>query len=243
MPFSRPSSERGARPISSKRAAHPECLGPESLDKIAYFETLRAYGGKIFCLDRHLERLEESCRAALDALPIGKSELGRRLTRSLAESGLAEAVLRVSVSWEDEKKGSAIVMVREFKPRDPELYRKGIELRTAVMRRWGFRAQDPKIKASQFMNGVLAFLDKGDAPADELLFLGQNGVVAEGSISNIFIVREKRLLTPDTASGILRGVTRGLVTELAQKRKIPFVETLLTRHEIYNANFFVKHQN
>lgn len=126
-------------------------------------------------------------------------------------------------------------MVREFKPRDPELYRKGIELRTAVMRRWGFRAQDPKIKASQFMNGVLAFLDKGDAPADELLFLGQNGVVAEGSISNIFIVREKRLLTPDTASGILRGVTRGLVTELAQKRKIPFVETLLTRHEIYNA--------
>lgn len=86
------------------------------------------------------------------------------------------------------------------------------------------------------MNGVLAELGKGDDPPHEFIFLNEAGYVAEGSVSNLFIVKAKRILTPAVSSGILRGVTRGAVIALAQKSRIPVTETFLTRHDIYGAD-------
>ena len=102
------------------------------------------------------------------------------------------------------------------------------------------------------MSGVLAALDGRRPAPHEFIFMNEAGVVAEGSVSNLFIVnhaldtrlrisqvkggvKAKRLLTPAARSGILRGVTRGTVIDLAKKRGLSVAETLLTRHDIYSA--------
>ena len=168
-------------------------------------------------------------------LPLTAPELGRWLYGALKESGWKNALVRVSLHWDGEGGGTIAAIVRNFVPYAAELYRKGVRLKTAVSKRWSPRAQDPQIKASQFVSGVAAYLDKGDGEPYEFVFLSQEGFVAEGTVSNIFIIKEKRLLTPHARSGILRGVTRSAVVELAEKRRLAPLETLLTRHELYNA--------
>ena len=144
-------------------------------------------------------------------------------------------MLRLSVHWEKPERGQFVLIVRGFKSHPSEWVEKGIGLRTAVARRWTLKAQDPQIKASQFMSGVLAILAAPSGERQELLFFGSGGTVAEGATSNIFIVRDKRLLTPSVSSGILRGVTRNIVMELARGKGIETLETFLTRHDVYNA--------
>ena len=128
-----------------------------------------------------------------------------------------------------------VIIIREFKSYPKTIYEKGVRLQTAVSRRWTLKAQDPQIKASQFMSGVLAYLDHGQQEAREFLLMGQG--VAEGTVSNLFIIEaaQKRILTPSVGSGILRGVTRKFVLDLAKKRGLRVVETILDRHQIYVA--------
>lgn len=213
-----------------------------TLDQIACFETLRIYGRQIFGLDEHLIRLHDSCRAIGKTLNLSVSELKKWCCETLKNSGFADSLFRLSVHWENEKKGHLVAIIKEFEPYPPEFYEKGICIQTAVQRRWTLRAQDAQTKTSQFMNGVLAVLDRGEKAVNELIFLAQTGFVTEGTVSNIFIlassygrVKEKRLLTPSVSSGILRGVTRASAIELAEKRGWKCAETYLTRHEIYNA--------
>ncbi len=206
-----------------------------TLDHVACFETLRAYQGRLFGLEGHLRRLGESCRALGKSLPVLEKEIQDWCRESLAESGWTDAIFRLSVHWENERKGRLVAILKAFEPYPESFYERGIQVRTAVQRRWTLKAQDPQMKTSQFMSGVLAVLDRGHNEANELIFLSQIGAVTEGTVSNIFIFKEKRLLTPSVSSGILRGVTRGAVIELAKKRGWESTETCLTRHDLYNA--------
>ena len=231
-PFSRRSSARGAPKLSSESAA----LTLGFLNSTSVFETLRVYGGRIFLAEEHALRLSESCAALGHALPLGQSGLKRWLEQSVRQSGFPDATLRVSVHWAPGGGGELLLFVREFGSHPKAWYEKGVALRTAVGRRPTLKAQDPQIKASQYVCGVLASLDRGELPAHELLFLGPLGTVAEGAVSNIFIVKEKCVLTPSVGSGILKGVTRGFVIELALKRGLRVTETPLSRHQIYTAD-------
>jgi branched-chain amino acid aminotransferase len=222
--------EKSPPGISSNDAA----LGIDFLNQVSCFETLRAYGGEFFHAPEHLRRLEESCRGMGRVLPAKSQEIILWLEEALRESGCLDAILRFSIHWKNLEEGEWVAMVREFKSHPAEWHQKGVELKTAVSRRWGLRSQDSQIKASSFVTGVMAYLDQPDA-AHEFIFLGQGGTLAEGTVSNIFVAREKRLLTPSVASGILRGVTRGVVIDLARARGLEVVETFLTRHEIYSA--------
>jgi branched-chain amino acid aminotransferase len=206
------------------------------LDRVAAFETLRAYGGRIFHAGDHARRLEESCRALGRPLPFGRAGVEEWAAETVGESGFPEALLRLSVHWDESGGGTLVAIVREFHAHPARLYEEGVRVSTTVMRRWTLKAQDPQIKASQFVGGVLAFVEKKDEGAHEQLFLGPAGTVAEGSVSNFFCVKEKRLLTPSVASGILRGVTRDAVIALARREGFPVSETFLTRHEVYTAD-------
>jgi branched-chain amino acid aminotransferase len=221
---------RNLRGNSSKTAA----LTLDFLNRTAVFETLRAYGGKIFRGQEHLSRLSESCAALGRELPLGKKSIKLWLEASLRKSGFPDATLRLSVHWRSRAQGELVLFVREFQPHPSAWYEKGVALRTAVGRRPTLKAQDPQIKSSQYVCSVLALLDHPGV-TQELLFLGPLGTVAEGSVSNIFIVKEKSLLTPSVGSGILKGVTRGFVMDLARKRGYTVRECPLTRHEIYTA--------
>jgi branched-chain amino acid aminotransferase len=206
-----------------------------ALNEVSVFETLRAYRGRIFQLDAHLERFEESCLSLLKPLPISKTNLKNWVGQVLRESTFKEAALRLSAHWENPSRGRLALVIREFAPTPRSFYEEGIELLTAVSRRWTLRAQNPQVKASQFVAGVMAMLDRGARPAYEVIFLGTEGFVSEGTISNVFIVKKKRLLTPSLGSGILRGVTRDFVLNLAVKRDLEVSETCLTRHDLYTA--------
>ena len=155
---------------------------------------------------------------------------------AVRESGLGGALLRLSVHWAPNSETAVTAVLREFSGYPARLYEEGVALKTAVPRRWTLKAQDPQIKASQFVSGVLASLDCIGQKPHEFLFLNSAGTVAEGSVSNIFIVDgAKRILTPSVGSGILRGVTREALIGLAKKKGHEVLETPLTRHEIYSA--------
>jgi branched-chain amino acid aminotransferase len=207
----------------------------EGLDRVSVFETMRVYGGTIFCLGEHLKRLEDSCRAIGEALPFPRKELSAWLGSCLKEAGHKDASLRISVHQESGN-GRLVLFITPFSGHPRQWYETGVALRTAVSRRWTLKAQDPQVKSSQYVSGVLAFLDKGDLAAHELLFFGSGGGVAEGTVSNVFAVKGKTLLTPSVASGILRGVTRQIVIGLAKKAGLKARETELTRHEFYSAD-------
>jgi branched-chain amino acid aminotransferase len=210
------------------------------LDRVSVFETMRVYGGSIFCRLEHLKRLEDSCRAVGEALPLPKKELAAWLEASLKETGHADASLRVSVHWGPSagagQEGRLVLFITPFSGHPKEWYETGVGLRTAVSRRWTLKAQDPQVKSSNYVSGVIAMLDNAGAAFHELLFFGSGGTVAEGTVSNIFIVKGKTLLTPSVASGILRGVTRQVVIGLAEKAGLKIRETELTRHEFYSAD-------
>jgi branched-chain amino acid aminotransferase len=206
------------------------------LDRVSVFETMRVYKGRVFQFSEHLSRLEASCRALGEKPPLSREGLKSWLEASVKESGHKEATLRVSVHWAENGAGRLVLFVGPFEGHPRAWYEEGVSLRTAVSRRWTLRAQDPQVKCSQYVSGVLAMLDKGELKAHELLFFGSGGTVAEGTVSNLFIVKEKCLLTPSVASGILKGVTRGIVIGLARKRGWKVRETELTRHEFYTAD-------
>lgn len=212
------------------------------LDRLSVFETLRVYRGRVFCCERHVARLAESCRALNRPLPLPQRGLTRWLEQGARESGFPDASLRVSVHWDGADGGRLLLFARPFTAHPREWYEKGIVMTSAVSRRPSLKAQDAQIKSSQYVSGVLAMLDRTGtdrreaAGAHELLFLGPGGTVAEGTVSNLFIVKGKSLLTPSVGSGILKGVTRSVVVELAAKRGWPVTETELTRHEFYSAD-------
>ena len=225
-------------------------LPVEYLNEVSCFESLRAYRGNIFCFDSHLDRLEDSCEGIGKSLPLSKKDLKRWITGALGESGFRDAVMRFSVHWHSIKQGICLIIIREFLGYPNRWYKNGVHLSTAVAKRWSLRAQNPQIKASTYVSGVLTTLDQQKAMPHEFIFLNELGFVAEGSISNLFIinpahdirsvpviggVKSKRILTPSISSGILRGVTRGTVIDLAKKRDMEVVETFLTRHDIYSA--------
>lgn len=206
------------------------------LNELHVFETVRSYDGVICQVDEHLKRLAESCKGLGRELPETEKRIRSWLFEAQRESGFADSILRLSLHWEGGAASRMLVIARPFKSYPDEMYAKGVSLKTAVMRRSDLRAQDPQIKCSQYVSGVLAHLDALENPAHELIFMDLSGYVAEGTVSNIFIVKNKRVLTPPLASGILRGVTRDRVLALAQRAGFKPLEKCFTRHEVYSAD-------
>ncbi len=231
-PFYAPSSV----PAKSPAFLSDADLSVDEIDRVAAFETLRVYEGRIFRLAEHMERLEASCESIGRVLPFPQEQIAGWLKEELKLSAFQNATLRISVHHRDDQSGFLLLMAREFLSHPAIWYESGVSVRTTVSQRWTLKAQDPQVKASQYVSGVLAFLDKGDLAAHELVFLSNGGMVAEGTVSNLFILKKKTLLTPSLSSGILKGVTRGFVIDLARKRQWAVRETMLTRHDFYSAD-------
>lgn len=200
------------------------------------FETLRVYQGRIFRLDEHLKRLQESSRSTGLVLPRPLNAIKKELELALAawmrENPVPDAEenlsLRLAV-WNQK----ALVWVG-LRKSISNIFPQGVLLRTTAFRRPLTHASAPESKTNACQNAVLAFFDPEPGP-DERLFLDAEGFVAEASVGNIFLVKKNRVLTPP-ARGILNGVTRMFVLECARLAGIGALETPLTRHDVYNAD-------
>lgn len=207
------------------------------------FETMRAYDGRIFRLDRHLARLQQSAETLGIASRLASSELQKACYDILKANRLSEARLRLTISAgegdmtpnPDTCSGITVfIAVRRLAPLAPESYEKGFNTVLSSLRR---NSQSPlsRLKSTCYLENVLARQEARIAGADEALLLNERGFVAEGSTTNIFLVRNERLVTPSLESGSLPGITREAVLELAQSLRIKAVEREVTLGELAEA--------
>ena len=209
------------------------------------YETMRAYGGTLFLLDRHLDRLVRSANAISLALPLSLEEIGRALKETLRVNNLTEAYVRLHFSRGPGEIGldpalcpepTMVIMARPFKVYPSKYYERGVSVAVVKTRRNHPLALDPSIKGTNFLNNILAKIESIRAGAYEGIMLNWEGFVAEGTICNIFMVKSGTLVTPALSIGILEGVTRGLVLHLADKLHVPTRETAFTPEELVTAD-------
>lgn len=179
--------------------------------------------------------MKESCNTAGISISTGNGALRRRLKSELKMLGMQDATLRIAVLRRKDGRGDIDFMVRPFKPRPDSIYRQGVKVVTSSFRRNSPAAVEGRIKSDEFLGGVLARGEK-DGDAFEVLLLNQAGYLTEGTVSNIFLVKERVLKTPPRHCGLLGGITRRAVLELAEGMDLSAQEVILTRHDLYNAD-------
>ena len=209
------------------------------------YETMRAYGGKIFLLARHLSRLKRSADALALSLPLPIDKIGETLNEALTVNKLREAYVRIQVTRGTGEIGldpalcpapTMVILVKPFKDYPPALYEKGVNVAIVGTRRNHPLSLDPAIKSTNFLNNILAKMESLQAGAYEGIMLNWKGYVAEGTISNIFAFRKRVLATPSLETGILDGITRDLVIRLAKQSKIDVEERLLRPRDLARAD-------
>ncbi len=209
------------------------------------FEGIRSYNSRIFKLDEHLERFYRSARTIMLKIPLSLNELEEAIIKTLRVNNLKDAYIRVVVTrgvgdlgLDPAKCPSPTIFIItskiQFYPR--ELYEKGLTLVTVPTRRNNIESLNPAIKSLNYLNNILAKIEATNSGALEALMLNRDGYVVECSGDNIFIVKNGTLLTPPSSLGILEGITRNVVIELAQSFKINCIESLLTRYNLYNSD-------
>jgi branched-chain amino acid aminotransferase len=194
------------------------------------YETLRTYGGRPFHLDRHLARLRDSARMLSIAIPRTDAELGADLDRLLERAGNPESYIRMivtrgvgEISYRfDRVKGPTIMMAaRAYEPFPDAQYRDGIPVIISSLKRNSPRSLDPAMKSCNLINNILAVREAQARGAAEPLMTNDAGDVAEGASANVFLVEKGVLVTPPLSAGILPGVTRALVLEIAPGAGVP----------------------
>lgn len=192
------------------------------------FETLRSYNGKIFKLEEHIERFFESAKSCGLQINKNKIEIKKILYKTLKANKLKDAYIRLSFN-----SGYFVVIAKEFKRYEDNLYKLGVKVITSTYRRENYFTY--RMKSANFLESILG---KTNANKEyfEIIFLNKEGYITEGTVSNIFIVKNNILITPPTFLGILEGITRNTVIEIAKKIKIKFMENIITLHNLYNAD-------
>lgn len=210
----------------------------------AVFETIRAYRGRAFLLDRHLQRLGHSA----EVLGLNAAALLARVPEIVGEallrSALGDAVVRVSISRGEGPRGIGeagydhpvlAVTVQAFEPYPAQGYQRGIATRQLSARRIPPECFDPSIKSALYLPAILARRELSKAGLIEGIQRSVDGQLASGLVSNLFLVRGGALITPSLASGCLPGITRQLVLELAKALALPAQERRIEPDELLHA--------
>jgi branched-chain amino acid aminotransferase len=209
------------------------------------FEGLRSYGGKVFRLDAHLDRLYASARAICLEIPLPKAAVAKAVVDTLAANKLADGYVRLVVTRgagslgldpNRTKHPQVIVIADTIALYPAEFYEQGLRIVTAATQRTQSAALSPRIKSLNYLNNIMAKLEGLQAGCVEALMLNHKGEVAECTGDNIFMVRSGALLTPPPDAGILEGITRSAVMELARTAHIDCREATLVRHDLYTAD-------
>lgn len=213
------------------------------------FEGIRSYGGKVFRLDEHLKRLWDSAKAIWLSIPMSREEMAKAIYDTLRANEISDGYIRLVVT-----RGAGTLGLDPNRTSDPqviiitdhislyprELYEKGLEIITVSVVRNHPAALSPRIKSLNYLNNILAKIEGLQAGCVEALMLNTKGEIAECTGDNVFLVRDGVLLTPPIEAGILEGVTRQAVIELAREqrggRAIEVREIPLTKHDVYIAD-------
>jgi len=209
------------------------------------FEGMRVYGGKPFRMEEHLERLYDSAQAIWLTVPIPRDEMARVTVGGVARAGITEGYLRHIVTRGMGDLGldprscpnpTAIIIFDTIRIWPAERYEKGLAMIGAATPMPNREALSPRVKSLNYLPHIMAKLEGIQAQMDEVLMLDRTGYVAEASGMNIFVVRRNVVTTPPAWTGILRGVTRDIVIELAAGAGLTVREEPINRYDVYTAD-------
>lgn len=209
------------------------------------FEGMRSYNGKVFRLREHMIRLWNSAKALMITIPIPLEEMESAVDQTLKINGISDGYIRLIVTRGIGTLGldthlcnnPQIIIIADHLALYPqEHYEKGLEIVTASTVRTNPSMVSPQIKSLNYLNNILAKIEGHHAGCVEALMLNTKGEVAECTGDNIFIVSKGKLHTPPPEAGILEGITRKTVLDIAAEMGIPVKEVPMTRLDIFVAD-------
>ena len=208
------------------------------------FEGIRSYHGLVFRLDQHLDRLFESAHTLMLNIPLTKKEIQKALIQTLKANGLKDAYIRLVVTRGTGdlgldprkcKQAALFIITDKITLYPKEYYENGLKIVTVPTVRNLPEALNPQIKSLNYLNNILAKIEATNAGVEEAILLNAQGYVTECTGDNIFFVRGKRLVTPPPYVGILKGITRQAVMDVAPALGLTVCEDVFTRHDLYTA--------
>jgi branched-chain amino acid aminotransferase len=209
------------------------------------FEGLRFYYRKTFMLQAHLQRLQQSAQAIALELPYSLEQIQQAIEQLIQhypdDSGYLRLVItrgKGSLGIDPLKcdKASLFIIADELSVVNSQHLEQGIKLHIATTKRTPAVCLDPKIKSLNYLNNILARIEANHAGMDEALMLNLDGYVSEGSVDNIFIISNGALKTPPLNDGLLAGITRGVIIDIAQEMEISCDQTSLTVQDLQQAD-------
>ncbi|AKB86109.1 branched-chain-amino-acid transaminase [Methanococcoides methylutens] len=208
------------------------------------FEGIRAYNGRVFKLQEHVDRLYDSAKAIALEVPISKEEMSEAILETLRKNNLRDAYIRPIVSrgvgdlgLDPRKcpKPSIYIVSQEWGAMYGDLYEVGLKAITVGIRRNAPDALSPNIKSLNYLNNILAKIEANEKGGDEAIFLDQNGFISEGSGDNIFVIKNGKVYTPPTINN-LKGITRATAIELLEERGYEVIVGNLGLFDMYTAD-------
>jgi len=209
------------------------------------FEGIRAYHGRVLKLATHIKRLIESARSIQLTMDYTAEQLQQAVRDTLQANGLTDAYIRLCVTRGVGTLGlnpylcnsrTTFIIADRIQLYPKEMYESGLAVITAATVRNHPAALSPRIKSMNYLNNILAKIEAIQSDCVEAVMLNHQGFVAECTGDNLFLVREGKLWTPPLHAGILEGVTRNLVIELAEQAGIEVIQADMTRHDLYVAD-------
>ncbi len=211
------------------------------------FEGIRAYNGRVFRLEEHIDRMYDSAKTIDLKIPLTKKEFADVICETLRKNNLKDAYIRPLVTRGvgdlglDPNKcpvATVIVIATGWGAMYGDLYEKGLKAITCSIRRNPAEALPPNVKSLNYLNNIMAKIEANYKGGDEAIFFDTNGYVAEGSGDNIYIVKNGTIVTPPTLNN-LRGITRMVLLELAEEMGIAVEERNLGYYDLYTADEFL----
>lgn len=209
------------------------------------FEGIRLYDGCLFRLDDHLERLYSSAKYIMLKIPLNLAKLKEAVVQTVRRNKLTDGYIRLVITrgkgtlglapWLCPK-ASVIIIADKIKLYPEECYTKGLDLVTAPTRQNAVESLSPRVKSLNYLNNILAKIEAHNAGCLEALMLDAQGYVSECTGDNIFIIKKGRLVTTPIYIGILRGITRDVIIEIAREMDHEVLESTFTRFDIMDAD-------
>jgi branched-chain amino acid aminotransferase len=231
-------------------------LVPESAAKVSVFdhgllygdgvfEGIRSYSGRVFMLKEHVDRLYRSAKAIALDIPMTKQAMATAVIKTCKTNNTTDGYIRLVVT-----RGVGTLGLNPFNCKTPQiiiiagniqlypekLYKNGLSIITVGTVRNHPEAVNPSIKSLNYLNNILAKIEAINGNVEEAIMLNHNGYVSEATGDNIFLVQGGALVTPPVYAGILEGITRDVVMQLASDAGYEVRETMMNRYDLYNAD-------
>lgn len=209
------------------------------------FEGIRAYNGRIFLCDEHLDRLADSAKAILLKLPIPLAEIKEAMLETCRQNNIRDGYIRLVItrgvgnlglSPDKCPKATIFIIADSIQLYPEKFYEEGLRVVTVPSQRVSPAALSPSVKSLNYLNNIMAKIECQQAGGQEAIMLNHEGFVAECSGDNVFVVKKGVISTPPVWAGALPGLTRKAVLDLAKQTGREVRESMMTRYDLWVAD-------